>query len=149
MKNQLLFAILSFVSGALIPVQAATNAAFSKSTGNAIFTALVVFTTGLLVISAYMLVTRTPIPSMAQLKSAPVYGYAGGFIIAFYVIVITLAIPRLGVGPAIGLVITGQIISAVTIDHFGFFEMAIRHMDLKRALGTLLMVAGIYLVMKK
>ena len=149
MKNQFLFIILSAISGALIPVQASTTAAFSKVTGNAISTALVVFITGLIVVSTYALFTRTPVPSVEQLKSAPLYGYAGGFIVAFYVIIITIVTPKLGVGPAIGLIITGQIISAVIIEHYGLFGAAIREMDLKRIGGTLLMIAGIYLVMKK
>lgn len=149
MKNQIIFVILSLISGALIPVQASTNTAFSKVTGNPISTALVVFATGLLAVSAYALITRTPIPSVEQLKSAPIYGYAGGFIIAFYVILITIVVPKLGVGPAIGLIITGQVLSAVVIDHFGLFGAAVRELDLKRIFGTLLMVAGIYFVMKK
>lgn len=149
MKNQIVFIILSLISGALIPVQASTNAAFSKVTGNAISTALVVFATGLLAVGVYALITRTPIPTIEQFRNAPVYGYAGGFIIAFYVILITIVVPKLGVGPAIGLIITGQVLSAVAIDHFGLFGATVRELDLKRIFGALLMIAGIYFVMKK
>lgn len=84
-----------------------------------------------------------------QLTSAPLYGYLGGIIVATYVVMITILVPRIGVGTAIGLIVTGQIICAVTIDHFGLFNVAVRPINITRAAGILLMIGGIYLVMKK
>ncbi len=127
MKTQFLFVILGLCAGMLIPVQACTNAA----------------------VLAYALVSRAPVPDSAQLRSAPFYSYLGGLIIAFYVISITIITPRLGVATSIGLIITGQIIAAVTIDHFGLFSIAVRQIDVRRLAGTLCMIVGIYLVMKK
>ncbi|UAY53590.1 DMT family transporter [Ferruginibacter albus] len=149
MNNQYLLIALSFISGFLIPVQAASNAALSKAIGNPIITSLSVFIIGLITLVLYMVVTKTTFPSIAAFKNAPWYGFMGGLIIAFYVVVITFVIPRLGVGAAIGLVITGQVIAAITIDHFGLLNAAVRVMDVKRFIGALLMIAGIYLVMKK
>lgn len=149
MKNQFGPMLMSLLAGMLIPVQAATNAAFSRVTGTPFITGLIVFVTGLLAVLAYVLVSGQTFPSMTQLKNAPWYGYMGGLIVAFYVIVITFAAPRLGVASAIGLVITGQVIGAVAIDHFGLFDTAVRALDLKRLAGVFCMIAGIYLVMKK
>jgi transporter family-2 protein len=149
MKTSYLLIALSLLSGALIPVQASTNAAFSKTAGNPIVTALMVFMVGLAAVSAYLLVSGTPLPGIAQLKSAPLYSYSGGLIVAFYVIIITFIAPRLGVAPAIRLIVTGQLIGAILIDHFGWFDVAVRTIDLKRAMGAVLMMAGVYLVMKK
>lgn len=47
MKNDLIFLALALITGALIPIQAATNAAFSKSIGTSLMTGLMVFIVGL------------------------------------------------------------------------------------------------------
>ena len=62
---------------------------------------------------------------------------------------ITILVPRIGVGAAIALIVTGQILCAVAIDHFGFFNVQVRSIDTSRLVGVLLMIAGIYFVMKK
>jgi transporter family-2 protein len=148
-SNNLLFAALAIITGALIPVQAATNAAFSKSIGNPYITALSVFSIGLASIIVFLLATRTPLPSFGKLTAAPLFSYAGGLIVATYVVMITILTPRLGVGAAIGLIVTGQILCAVLIDHFGMLNAAVKPITLTRLLGMLLMIAGVYMVMKK
>lgn len=81
--------------------------------------------------------------------SAPAYGYLGGIIVATYVILVTILVPKIGVGTTIGLIVTGQILCAVMIDQFGLFNVTVRQIDISRAIGVLLMIAGVYLVMKK
>jgi len=149
MKNDLIFLALALITGALIPIQAATNAAFSKSIGNPLITGIMVFIIGLVGMVLFTLLSRTPFPMRQQLTSAPWYSYLGGLIVATYVVMITILVPRIGVGAAIGLIVTGQIICAVTIDHFGLFNVAVRSISITRLAGIFLMIAGIYLVMKK
>lgn len=148
-SNNFIFYALALLTGALIPIQAATNAAFSKAIGNTLVTGLAVFAMGLLSMIVVMLVTRTPLPTTDKLSAAPVYSYLGGLIIAIYVVVITIIVPKIGVGSAIGLIVTGQILCAVLIDHFGLFHVVVRHVDVKRITGVVLMVVGVYLVMRK
>lgn len=149
MKNELLFLALALLTGALIPMQAGTNAVFSKSVGNPLLTGLMVFVVGLVGMLVLVLLSKTALPTHQQLTAAPVAGYLGGLIVATYVVMITILVPRIGVGTAIGLIVTGQVICAVTIDHFGFFNVAVRTLSPTRVAGMLLMVGGIYLVMKK
>lgn len=148
-NNNFIFYLLALLTGALIPIQAATNTVFSKAIGNTLVTGLVVFAMGLLSMIVVMLVTRTPLPTTARLSAAPVYSYLGGLVIAVYVVVITIITPRIGVGSAIGLIVTGQILCAVLIDHFGLLHVATRPADIKRIAGVLMMIGGIYLVMSK
>src|SRR5438132_1424752 len=97
----------------------------------------------------FILLSRVSFPKPQQLVTAPVYGYLGGIIVATYVVMITILVPKIGVGASIGLIVTGQIICAVAIDHFGFFNVPVQSITLSRMAGMLLMIAGIYLVMKK
>jgi transporter family-2 protein len=149
MKNDLVYLGLALITGALIPIQAATNAAFSKSIGNPLTTGLMVFVIGLIGMLLFILASRTALPTPGQLAAAPGYSYLGGIIVATYVVMITILAPRIGVGTAIALIVTGQIICAVLIDHFGLFSVTPRSLDMTRLGGVLLMLGGIYLVMKK
>lgn len=149
MRNDLVYLVLALVTGALIPIQAATNSVFSKSIGVPSLAGLMVFVVGLVGILLFLLVSRTALPTRGQLMAAPAYSYLGGIIVATYVIMITILVPRIGVGTAIALIVTGQIICAVAIDHFGLFNVAVRPVDASRAAGVLLMIGGIYLVMRK
>jgi bacterial/archaeal transporter family-2 protein len=148
-KGTLLFLGLAFITGALIPIQAATNTAFSKAVGNPFATGMMVFVIGLLSMVLFLLFTENSFPTMKQLSAAPAYGYLGGLIVATYVVMITVLVPRIGVGTAIALIVTGQIFCAVIIDHFGFFGVHVRHIDWQRSFGMLLMIVGVYFVMKK
>src|SRR5215467_14278486 len=149
MKNEFIFLALALFTGALIPIQAATNAAFSKSIGTPLITGLMVFIVGLVGMFLFILLSRTAFPPRQQLISAPLYGYLGGIIVAAYVVMITILVPKIGVGTAIGLIVTGQIICAVMIDHFGLFNTVVRTVSPTRIAGMLLMIGGVYLVMKK
>ncbi len=149
MKSNLIYLIMALITGALIPIQASTNAAFSKSIGNPYITGLMVFIVGLVGMIIFALVSRVSMPTTQQLVSAPLYGYLGGLIVATYVVMITILVPRIGVGTAIGFIVTGQVLFAVIIDHFGLFNVAARAIDATRFVGVLLIVGGVYLVMKK
>ena len=149
MKSEIIYFVLALITGALIPIQAATNSTFSKSIGNPFITGLMVFAVGLVGMLIFVLFSKAEFPTTQQLVSAPIYGYLGGIIVAFYVVMITILAPRIGIGAAIGLIVTGQIICAVVIDHFGLFQVTIRPTSITRATGLLLMIFGVYMVMKK
>ena len=149
MKNDLFYFGLALITGALIPIQAATNAVFSNSIGIPVITGLMVFIIGLAGMILFALGSKTGFPTVQQLTTVPAYSYLGGLIVATYVVMITILAPRIGVGPAIGLIVTGQIICAVLIDHFGLFNVTPHSISTTRLAGVLLMIAGVYCVMKK
>jgi bacterial/archaeal transporter family-2 protein len=149
MNNTFVFIVLALITGALIPVQASTNAAFSKSIGNPYITGAMVLLVGLFASLLFIAISRQHLPTFSQFGNAPLYSYAGGLIVCTYVIMITVITPKLGVGNAIGLIVTGQIICAIVIDHFGLLGASVRKIDVQRLIGALMMIGGIYLVMKK
>jgi transporter family-2 protein len=140
-----LLGALAVTVGALIPVQAATNAAMSRVIGSVAITSVALFAIGFVVVAAWAIVIRAPLPSLETLRHVPAYGWLGGFIVASYVITITFLAPRLGVGNAIRLVVTGQIIAAVIIDHVGAFGAVVQRLTVARAMGVVLMIIGLIL----
>ena len=140
---------LAFVAGALIPVQAAANAALSKSIhGNVPFAALTLFAVAGAASAVVVLLARGQVPPAAALSAAPWWSYLGGVIVAFYVFTITFLAP-LGVGTAISLIVTGQIVAALTIDHLGLLRSPTFPLTPVRAIGAGLMAIGVFLALRR
>ena len=143
-------ALLALVAGALIPVQAAANAALSKSlTGGVVASALTLFAVAGTVALAAVAITRTPLPSWNEFRAAPIWSFVGGAIVATYVLTITFLAPRIGVGTAIACIVTGQILAALTIDHFGLMRSLQVPINASRALGGVLMIVGAFLALRR
>jgi bacterial/archaeal transporter family-2 protein len=150
MKTISMLWLLALAAGALIPVQAAANAALSKSIGgNVPFAALTLFIVAVMATVVGTLLTGQQVPSAAALRSAPWWGYIGGLIVAFYVFTITFLAPRLGVGTAIALIVTGQVMAALTIDHFGLLRSLTFPLTPPRILGAALMTLGAFLALRR
>jgi len=141
---------MAVISGALIPVQAASNAALSRVIGgNVPFAALTLFLVAAAATALVALLAGQGWPDAAQLREAPWWSYSGGFIVAFYVFTITFLSPRLGVGTAIALVVTGQILAALTIDHFGLMRSLVFTLTPARVLGAALMILGAFIALRR
>ena len=149
MNNQYLIMCTAFFIGGLIPIQAATNSSFSKSTGSPVFTAFMVFIIGLISISLFIFFKKIPFPGWKVISASPIFSFGGGFIVAAYVIAITYITTKLGVAGTIGCVVTGQIFMAVIIDSLGMFHVTQVPINLNRVIGIILMVMGLYLILRQ
>ena len=150
MRPTFLLWLLALIAGALIPVQAAANAALSKSIrGNVPFSALTLFVVAGVATVLALLLAREPTPTVASLRAAPWWSYLGGLIVAFYVFSITFLAPRIGVGTAISLIVIGQILAALTIDHFGLLRSLTFPLTPARLLGAVLMGVGVFLALRR
>ena len=56
--------------------------------------------------------------------------------------------PKIGATAAITLVIVGQLLAGMVIDHIGAFGAPIRSVDLTRIGASLLLIAGAYLMIR-
>lgn len=136
---------LALFAGSLIPVQAATNSVLSKVTGHVFYSSLILFVVGFAMVLLLIILFKLPPPSFDTLASAPLHSYLGGFIVATYVLSITFLAPRIGVGNAVLLVVTGQIMSAALIDQFGLFGAPVFPLNTTRAVGLVCMIIGLIL----
>lgn len=75
----------------------------------------------------------------------PKYQFIGGILGAFYLAVIVVSVPKIGVSAAFLAVITGQLLISAFIDHFGFFGLSRFPLDIKKVLALRLMMSAIYL----
>ena len=103
---------------------------------------------GLGFLAAGLIVVFTGIPGQAQLGAVPAWRYAGALLVVFYILSITWAAPRIGVGNAIFFVLLGQLIAAAAIDHYGLWGAIKSELTVRRAIGIVVMAVGVYLARK-
>ena len=87
-----------------------------------------------------------PLPTMAGVGGMPWWAPLGGVIGAFAVVAGLMFVDRVGAGAFAGLTITANILMSLAIDQYGWFHMPTHPLSVWRALGGLLMVAGIVLI---
>lgn len=130
-------------AGIGIPILAALNAALGSRLGSPVAAAVVLFCVATSVaVLAYLLVGRG---ALAGVATAPKHLFLAGTLVAFYVLSITWAAPKFGVGNAVFFVLLGQLISAAAIDHFGLFGAQVSPLGLTRALGIGVMGLGVFI----
>jgi transporter family-2 protein len=59
---------------------------------------------------------------------------------------INITLPRLGGTMMIALIIVGQLLMGIIVDHFGLFGVTIRHIDLFRIIGVIALLIGGYFI---
>ena len=84
------------------------------------------------------------LPAHGWFLAAPLH-YAGGLIVAFYVLSITWTAPRIGVANAVFFVLLGQIVAAGLIDQFGLFGALKSPLTSARIIGIIFMLIGVFL----
>jgi len=83
---------------------------------------------------------------MGRGESCPWYAWLGGLFGAYCLTAIILAFPNLGPGLTFGLLVAGQMIISVVLEHFGILVAEPHPISLLRVLGILLIVGGVTMV---
>ena len=143
---QLYFAAL--IVGALTPVQVGINAALKASLDNPLAAGLTNFIVGGLAILLVALLTRSGVPALAAAASVPAWGWLGGLIGATFVVATLSLGPKLGAATLFVLVIAGQMLASMALDHFGLIGFPVRPINLPRIAGAMLLVAGVVLIVR-
>ncbi len=87
-----------------------------------------------------------PLPTAEGLAGMPWWAALGGLVGAVAVVAGLMFVDKVGAGAFAGLTITANILMSLAVDHFGWFNLPPHAMSWQRALGGLLMVAGIALI---
>lgn len=134
---------LSTLGGILIPIMAALSGALGRTLDNPWAAAGIVSAGAFVLVLAFTLLTGSMHVSWDALKQAKPLQLLAGVGFAFYLLSITWVGPRFGIGNAVMFVLGGQIVSSALIDHFGLFGAPQKPLDALRALGLVVMAAGI------
>ena len=141
-----LYLLFAFAGGAALPFQAGINtqlAVWLHSPVRAAFVSFFVGTVLLLVAAAFVF---KPLPSWGRLGDAPWWIWVGGALGAFYVAASIVTAPRLGAATLVALVVAGQALASLVVDHFGWVGFEPKHISAGRLAGMALVGAGVALV---
>jgi len=133
------FAALAMAAGVAAAVQAAANAGLAKSAG--IGPALVINTV-IVLIGTIGLWAATGARSTFLPPSASWTLYLGGLFGFMIIASLAFVFPKIGAAYAVALMIGGQCVAALVVDHFGLFGMPQDVLTLQRAIGVALVAAG-------
>jgi len=142
-QQVLSYAALSAFAGILIPIMAALSGAMGRSIGNPQIASLIAAAGAFAAVLVVTLAMGGATFNWSRLSHAQPLQLIAGFGMAFYLLSITYLAPRFGVGNAVMLVVAGQIVSSAMIDHFGLFGAPHKPIDVMRAAGLAVMIAGV------
>jgi bacterial/archaeal transporter family-2 protein len=141
-----LLVLLALVGGALVTVQVGVYGLNARYLGSR--AEIVALATGLAALLVYVLAARIEWPSRAAVAAAPWWTWTGGVLGASYVLVATVVGPRLGASAFVALVVVGQLLSALLVDHYGWIGFPQHPITLARATGGVLLLCGALLIVR-
>ena len=121
---------------------AAINAGLGARLGSPLVAVFVLCTVASLVAGLALLITTE---RGSGLSDVPLWQWTGGLLFLVYIFSATYAVPHIGLGNAIFLVLLGQLVTAATIDHFGLLGAPIAPLSARRAIGLAVMAVGVLL----
>jgi bacterial/archaeal transporter family-2 protein len=80
------------------------------------------------------------------MAGVPWWAWSGGVFGAAFILLAILLLPSLGAATLFALVIAGQVLAAVTLDHFGALGLTPHPMNAARLAGAALLIAGVVLI---
>jgi|SRR5215467_11622618 len=138
--------LLAFGAGLVLVLQVGMNSTLRAVLGSPLAAALVSFLVGTVALALYMVVTRVPWPARAQFAAIPGWAWWGGVFGAFYVVTSVIVGPRLGAATLLSLIVLGQLLTSLLVDHFGWVGFPQHPVSLLRLTGAVLLFAGVLLI---
>ncbi|WP_372706213.1 DMT family transporter [Brevundimonas sp.] len=144
--NPTVLAMLAVVlGGAATALQAPTNAKMMTGVGSPVNAAFISFAVGTAALGILAVILQAK-PDMAASRALPWYAWVGGLYGAIFVVAAAWGVPRLGVATTIILMVAGQLLLSVALDHFGAMGMPKQPLSWGRVAGVGLVLAGVLLV---
>lgn len=144
--NAALPLVLAMSAGVSIVMQQAVNAHLRSGLGSAAWAGFVSYVVGLACMVLLLLALREPLPAAFSTASVPWWAWLGGALGAVYIGLSILLVPQLGTATFVALLIAGQMLASMLFDHYGWFGLTQRSIDLPRFIGAIFLLAGVLLI---
>ncbi len=141
-----IFIIMALLAGAALPTQAAVNNKLATVLQQPLLASLVSFLIGTLALFLYCAAAQVPFRGLLAAKNAPAVAWIGGLLGAYVVTAVIMMVPRMGVALTFSLIIAGQMLITLVLDHYGLLGVPVRAVNLPRIMGVLLIIAGVILI---
>ncbi|MEP1445223.1 MAG: DMT family transporter [Paraglaciecola sp.] len=141
-----MFSVYALLAGTLIALQASVNAQLGVLLKSPVIATSVAFLLSAVISFVVIVLTSQSLPPVKTIASIPAYFWMGGVVSALGVGLCYYLIPLMGVGSMMSYALTGQLITAMVIAHFGLFGSAEIPVTSTKLLGALAMMIGIALI---
>jgi transporter family-2 protein len=140
------YLLFGFAAGAMLPIQFGINAQLAKWVDSPLRATLISFAVGTLVLLLVMVVADRDWPPTEKIGGAPWWVWLGGLLGAFYVLGSVVTAPKLGAATLVAVILAGQAVASLLVDHFGWVGFEENPVTPGRLLGVGLVAAGVALV---
>lgn len=140
--------MLAFLIGIFIPVQAGVNTQMARFLGHPVLATLVNFVVGSVVLSISVILAGIRWPPTATFAHIPPWAWVGGILGASFVGSSIILAPRLGAATLMALIVAGQLVGSLIIDHYGWLGFPLHPIRLVRVLGVVCLIVGVLLIRK-
>ena len=137
----IIFILASLLMGAMLSVYLPMNSAVSMYLGSTI-TANITFFFVALISSIAIFAIWGEFGTITKIGEVPFWLYLTGVFSAFMILGTTYLIPKIGMRQFFILTISGQILTAIILGHFGFLGMPRDIISIKKIIGAVLVVLG-------
>lgn len=141
-----LFLFLALLAGAAIPLQAGVNSQLARWVGNSTLASTISFLVGTTALLIYSFALRLPLPTLSELGKAPWWIWVGGLIGAVFISITTALASKMSIAVLVSLIITGQMLISLLIDHFGWVGFEVHPVNPWRIVGALFLIIGVALI---
>jgi bacterial/archaeal transporter family-2 protein len=145
MSSNLLLLLVAVIGGVAVTMQAQFMGLMDRHLGT-VESVFITYGSGALVVGVVMLLLRGG--NLRAWSTLPWYAFLAGVVGLLIVGAIGYSVPRLGLVPALTLIVAAQFIAAAVLDHYGWLGAAVRPLDTARALGILVLLLGVWLIIR-
>jgi transporter family-2 protein len=145
MDSLLLIILIGIIGGISIGMQSPLASLITQKLGT-LESVFIVHTGGAIVALIPLLLLGGG--KLSQWRSVPTYALGAGAFGLVVIAAISFMIPRVGVAPALIILLAGQLLMGAILDHFGWLGVAQRPFDITRGFGLLVVLAGVWLTVK-
>ena len=133
--------------GLTVAVQSAINNQLKLALGGStLLAALVSFVVGGLCLLGVYWASGQRLSQLLLLQNTPWWMLLGGALGAVFVFGSTLLVPKLGLALMISLIVFGQIVMSLLMDHYGWLGLPVQELSFTRLLGVGLVLVGVLCV---
>ena len=138
--------VVALGAGVSVATQQVLNGRLRTALGSPAWAGLVSYAVGLLTMIVAVIALRERVPSWKTVVDVPWWAWSGGVFGGAFILLVILLLPSLGAATLFALVIAGQVLAAVTLDHFGAFGLTPHPISTARLAGAVLLIAGVVLI---
>ena len=142
-----ILSLLAMGAGAAITVQATMNAQLGVLLKSSMLGTSIAFLFSCVFTVLAMVLWSKQTPQLTDIKTVPLYlWFSGGALSAFGVGMSYYLIPKMGVASMMSYALSGQIIVATIVSHFGWFDLPLKPISLPKISGIIALIVGMLLI---